>query len=83
MEAKLNLTKLGSGWVKGTYKGYFFHALVFGQSSVYGISEGRTSKLTVCLGDKWDSERVVFNYDRGMALDHEVGHEIAKLLELI
>jgi hypothetical protein len=50
-------------WLKGTvnrYPGYTFQAKVYDVGSVFGIGEGRISKLQV-----WRGDRSVMHYDRG------------------
>ena len=50
-------------WLKGAvnrYPGYTFQAKVYDIGSVFGIGQGRISKLQV-----WRGNRVVMNYDRG------------------
>ncbi len=82
-----NDTRDKNNWVEGTYKGHFFQAKVYDSPSEYGIDvkdgQSRTSKLAVNKGAKWNHETVIFNYDRGMDVDHPMGLEIAKLLEVL
>ena len=50
-------------WLKGAvnrYPGYTFQAKVYDIGSVFGIGEGRISKLQV-----WRGDRSVMHYDRG------------------
>lgn len=51
-------------WKKLTYKGYQIEAKVYDEGSVYGIDEGRISKL-------WISHNgtCVVNYDRGWDIE--------------
>jgi hypothetical protein len=76
MKQKIEIKRLEGNWFRGSYKGYEFCAKVYAEPSHYGINEGCVSKLSVTKNDKW-----VFNYDRGMDLDHKIGHEIAKVLD--
>jgi len=71
--------ELENNWIKGTYKNFTFNAKVFDEGSVFGINGGKVSKLMV-----WDkSKKICFNYDRGMDIDHPIGNEIAKMLEVL
>jgi hypothetical protein len=50
-------------WLKGAvnrYPGYTFEAKVYDVGSVFGIGQGRISKLAV-----WRGDRSVMHYDRG------------------
>jgi hypothetical protein len=50
-------------WREGAvnrYPGYTFQAKVYDAGSVFGIEQGRISKLQV-----WRGDRVVMNYERG------------------
>ena len=51
-------------WNHGTIevngKRFYFCAKVYNEGSIYGIDEGRISKLEIRLNDK-----IVCNYDRG------------------
>lgn len=67
-----------SNWFRGEYKGHLFFAKVFDAPSEYGIDGGRVSKLTVYANDK-----IIYNYDRGIDLDHPIGEELAIALETI
>lgn len=48
-----------SNWVVGTCGGYKFEAKLFDNGSVYGINEGRVSKLYIS-----DKQGQTINYDR-------------------
>ena len=67
-------------WREGMIEGYHFQAAVYDEPSVYGINEGRISKLMV-----W-SERVrqqtggadwgtITNYDRGWDIEPKAQHK--------
>ena len=61
---------LDSGWIDGNIDGFRFQAKVYDEGSVYGINEGRVSKLMI-----WDEAKKqacgnifkasILNYDRG------------------
>lgn len=55
-------SKNNSPLVSGTHGRLKYEAKVFDEDSVFGISKGRVSKLTI-----WDieSEKMIVNYDRG------------------
>lgn len=71
-----NLVKLDNNWISGEYEGFVFEAKVFDKPSVFGIDNGRVSKLFVTQNNK-----LVFNYDRGMDIDAPIGHEIKNQIE--
>jgi len=50
------------GWVTVEINGFIATAKVFDEGSVYGIDEGRISKLSI--SSKVDKQ--VYNYDRGL-----------------
>lgn len=73
----LKVNKIDGNWVVGTFKGYKFEAKIFSVRSVFGINEGRISKLMIIdQNGEW-----LFNYDRGMDVDHVLGHEFAELFK--
>lgn len=61
-----------NNWKGGKYGPYKFTAKVYDSGSRFGINNGRVSKLMVTYRGK-----IVFNYDRGIDIDHPVGNEIA------
>lgn len=85
VKSKIIITKIDDNWIDGLYQGKFFQAKFFEVGSVFGINEGRTSKLVICSGPKWDHSQVLFNYDRGYdnfpGMDKKLGHELAQALE--
>lgn len=73
----LKIETIDGNWVIGTFKGYTFNAKVFSVGSVFGINNGRISKLWMAdANGNW-----VFNYDRGMDLDNPIGHQFAELFK--
>lgn len=81
MSKTLKIRHVGNFWFEGSYQGMFFQAKIFDEPSFYGINEGRVSKLVICDDTKWNSEKVLFSYDRGADVEHEVGYELAAILE--
>lgn len=73
----LHLSYLDNNWVSGTYQGHPFEAKVYEDPSHYGIKDGHVSKLFV----RAPEGEVIFNYDRGMDIDHKIGHEIAAIFD--
>ena len=56
-----------SGWVIAIVNGRYCQAKVYSEGSVYGINEGRVSKLCVSSGKAWKGlSDTVYNYDRGL-----------------
>jgi len=53
----------------GTFKEYFFMAKIFESPSRFGINGGRVSKLSICWGDRYEDESLVYRYDRGLDFD--------------
>lgn len=83
MKQILTIEDTRDGWVIGTYKGLNFTAKVYDEGSNHGIDGGRVSKLW--MGKKGFNGLVkehVFNYDRGIDIDHPIGRELAKVLEV-
>lgn len=64
--AKKKLSEKGSSndspWVSGTHGNLTYQAKVYDEGSVYGINNGRVSKLNIW---ETDTEKTVANYDRG------------------
>ena len=84
---EFKITKVDGNWVIGTYKGkggdgdYYVEAKIYSVGSCYGISNGRVSKMTICTGDKWNPNKVVYHYDRGKDIDAPIGREFAKMID--
>lgn len=80
-----------TNWVGGIVNDgqYSFGAKLFDEGSDYGIHndgyEGRVSKLTISIGDKWTGwETCICNYDRGwdvLPKNYEVFIAVMDLLE--
>lgn len=70
------LKDLGNNWIEGEFEGCYFQAKVFDNPSDYGIENGSVSKLMVKKNNK-----VIFNYDRGIDVDHPIGKRLARALE--
>ena len=65
MEIKITSFPKDSNWVNGTAGGYTFNAKVYDEGSVYGVNEGRVSKLSI--RDEYGREIVC--YDRGWDIE--------------
>lgn len=63
-------------WTKGTYGDFTFSIKHFDEGSVFGIDEGRISKLEIRKGSK-----ILANYDRGW--DVEPTEEVREVYEAI
>lgn len=60
-----------TGWITAVIEGRWVCAKVYDEPSVYGINEGRVSKLSIAKTDTRDPTRNFFdqmdyNYDRGL-----------------
>ena len=67
-------------WLEGTVEGHHFQAAVYDEPSVYGINEGRISKLMVWdeamrQGRRGYSRTSLMNYDRGWDIEPEARHK--------
>lgn len=78
---KITIKKLGQyPWREGTVEGHHFQAAVYDEPSVYGINEGRISKLMVWdeakrQGRRSYSRTTLMNYDRGWDIEPEARHK--------
>lgn len=59
------------GWITAIIEGRWVQAKVYDEPSVYGVNEGRVSKLAISKTDTCDPTRNFFdqmdyNYDRGL-----------------
>jgi hypothetical protein len=79
MKIKFTSFPDGSNWVKGTVNDgeFSFESKLFDEGSLYGINEGRISKLTIWKGKDFLWDGTVINYDRGW--DIEPGEECQEL----
>ena len=59
-----------SKFYRGVISGYWFAAKVYEIGSKFGIDGGRISKLEICKGEKWDSKKVVYQYDRELVFNN-------------
>ncbi len=63
MNIKIN--NIGNNWVSGNCEDYNFEAKVYDDVSIYGINNGRVSKLTIYdKNNNW-----LVNYDRGWDIE--------------
>lgn len=71
---KISAKELTGGWIDGTVDGFRFQAKVFDEGSMYGIDEGRVSKLCVWNEAQQKTSRniwraTIINYDRGWDIE--------------
>lgn len=52
-------------WQTLIINGYWVQAKVYEVGSHFGINDGRISKLCICKGERYDSNKIAVNYDRG------------------
>lgn len=58
------------GWVTVIIGGRWCEAKVYDSPSIYGINNGRISKLCISKIDRWDGmDMLDYNYDRGLDFD--------------
>jgi hypothetical protein len=70
--------KLNWKWIDGTFNGFYFEAKVYdAPSEDNGLGGGRISKLEICEGPKWNADRLVYRFDRGLDID-KINPEILK-----
>jgi hypothetical protein len=72
-------------WLRGTVNGFCFLAKVYDTGSIYGINNGRVSKLTV-WSSEYQSTGDIINYDRGWDIepsDDEQRELLQAILELL
>lgn len=75
----LKVESIDGIWMQGVYKKrYEFNGKIYDVGSRFGINQGRVSKLWV--SDK-ETHKTIFSYERGMELDHPIGHEIAAIFD--
>lgn len=83
---ELRIKQVDGNWVTGIFKGLWFQAKVFSETSTFGINNGRISKLCISKTNKWvklSEKHVLFNYSRGMDIDNPLGHELASLFDAV
>ena len=64
--------KKGEHWVTGVVNDgeYSFESKLFDEGSIYGINNGRVSKLSISNGARWTGFDTCFvNYDRGWDIE--------------
>lgn len=69
----LKFTK-GDNWVSGLVNDgdFYFESKLFDEGSVFGIDNGRVSKLTISIGNRWKGfDNCIINYDRGWDIEPE------------
>ena len=64
-------------WTSGKLNGYEFHVKHFEEGSVYGLNEGKISKLTISRDG-----RILVNYDRGWDI-LPLGEDVEKIYEYL
>lgn len=76
----MQLEKRKNLWTSGNHKGYRFIAKVYDEGSMFGINDGRVSKLWV-KNEKIN--RVIFNYDRGIDIAAKTQEDKAIVAEIV
>ena len=71
----------GGAWYVGRVGSYHFEALVFGESSQYGIDGGQVSKLYLWTGPKKKGGQEAAVFERGWEL--EPSDEVRPVVELL
>lgn len=57
-------------WEEAVIDGHWCQAKVYDTPSVFGIDEGRVSKLTIATNSQWEGmESAIYHYDRGLDFD--------------
>lgn len=84
---KIEFTKFehNDNWVKGLVNNgeFSFTSKLFDEGSIYGINEGRVSKLSISIGDRWTGfNTCIVNYDRGWDIEPEENEHI-KVFKLV
>lgn len=77
---KITITKKSGNWTFGTIGGYDFEIKHFEEPSIYGINEGRISKLWIT---KSALRETVASYDRGWDIVPILDSEIEATAEII
>ena len=68
MKARFTDFYPGENWTKGIIGGFIFEAKVYDVGSMFGINEGRVSKLSVFPeGGAWKD--CIIHYDRGWDIE--------------
>lgn len=57
-------------WHTFEIDGHWCQAKVYYSGSNFGINGGRVSKLAICDGKNWDSQKIIYNYDRGLDVNN-------------
>ena len=76
-KGKEQSTEGNAMWIKGTIDGYSFYIKRYDESSEYGISGGRISKLEI-----WKDGQLFVQYDRGWSKKPN-GAQVKKVYEQI
>lgn len=74
MNAQFTKFNKTSNWVEGTVDKYIFQAKLFDEGSIYGINNGRVSKLMIWDEKiRWEKQNIfdacIMNYDRGWDIE--------------
>lgn len=84
MKAEFTKFEKGQNWCNGVVGNYVFEAKSFDTGSIFGINDGRVSKLAIWeKGKNWNE--AVVNYDRGWDIEPtaEVMAEYEAVMELL
>ena len=65
-------------WKSGMIDGYYYEVKVYAEGSVFGIDEGKISKLYLKKGDL-----VIANFDRGWDIEPTAAADLAIMNKLI
>lgn len=69
------ISRKETGWVRAVIAGRYVFAKVYDEPSIWGINDGRVSKLQILTESFWESDKpffpqVQYNYSRGLDFDN-------------
>lgn len=79
----VEVTESSGNWVTGQVDGHWFQSKVYVNPSIFGINEGRVSKLIISKTNVWPGfyrEKLLFNYDRGLDFGSITSEQVNKIL---
>ena len=65
-----------TNWVEGVLDNYRFEAKLYDDGSIFGIDDGRVSKLSIC------GEDIIVHYDRGWDIEPKTDKD-REIFELV
>ena len=71
MVIKLTQFDNTNNWIKGTIDDFSFSAKHFDEGSMFGINDGRTSKLEIWEGKEFSWDNIIAHYNRGWDIEPE------------